>query len=183
MNASKPLVVNGVLVMVFSSGKIIELERAITQTVHGKKRIKIVKEHELTPHEDKDGYLRVRLSNNGKRIQFAVHQIVASAFLPNPQKHKSINHKDEDKKNNSSHNLEWCSVGYNNRYNSRYSRIRRNEKGVVQMTMSGDCVATYNSIKNAATSVNGKSSNIGNVCHGRMKSAYGFRWRFEGDNR
>lgn len=64
------------------------------------------------------GYELVCLRNEeGKRKQYTVHKIVATAFIPNPNGYPIINHKDENKLNNSISNLEWCSYSYNNTYN------------------------------------------------------------------
>lgn len=67
---------------------------------------------------DKDGYLMVTL-HYGKRKWVGVHRLVAQAFVPNPDNLPCVNHKDEDKSNNSVENLEWCSVAYNNGYGAR----------------------------------------------------------------
>lgn len=77
----------------------------------------------LKPTEDKDGYLVITLYNNGVKKQFRVHRIIATAFVPNPNKETKVNHKNEDKKDNRSLNLEWCSVGYNNSYGTRLDRV------------------------------------------------------------
>ena len=45
----------------------------------------------LRPFVDKDGYLNVVLSKNGKTKIFKVHRLVASAFVPNPQNKPQIN--------------------------------------------------------------------------------------------
>lgn len=55
------------------------------------------------------GYLRVTIG--GKSI--SVHRLVALAFLPNPMKHKEVNHIDGNKENNCLENLEWCSRSEN----------------------------------------------------------------------
>lgn len=62
----------------------------------------------LKPRVVKDGYYMVALYKNKKPINTSVHQIVASAFLPNPFKLHEVNHKDGVKTNNHVDNLEWC---------------------------------------------------------------------------
>ena len=53
-------------------------------------------------------YKVVRLSKNGIIKTKLVHRMVALAFIPNPDNKETVNHKDLDKFNNNSHNLEWC---------------------------------------------------------------------------
>lgn len=65
-----------------------------------------------------NGYSTVTLYNTGKRIaKVKVHRLVAEAFIPNPDNLPIINHKDENRMNNSADNLEWCTKLYNNTYN------------------------------------------------------------------
>ena len=79
----------------------------------------------LSPGKDKDGYLSVVLSCNGKLHLKKIHRLVAEAFIPNPDNLPQVNHKDEDKTNNRVDNLEWCNRKYNCNYGSR--NIRRRE--------------------------------------------------------
>lgn len=59
----------------------------------------------------KDGYERVRLTNNyGVVKDFRINRIVAEAFIPNPLGKPTVNHIDGDKRNNSVENLEWASL-------------------------------------------------------------------------
>ena len=50
-----------------------------------------------------------------------IHRLVAETFIPNPEQLPIINHKDEDKTNNTINNLEWCSYQYNSNYGSNPS--------------------------------------------------------------
>lgn len=57
----------------------------------------------------KDGYKLVGLSNGqaNNKTFFAVHRLVAQAFIPNPENKEQVNHIDGDKSNNKVTNLEW----------------------------------------------------------------------------
>ena len=61
----------------------------------------------LTPETNSNGYLRVELYNNGKRVHGRVHRLVAKTFIQNPYNLPEVNHIDGNKKNNSYTNLEW----------------------------------------------------------------------------
>ena len=78
----------------------------------------------LSPGKDKDGYLSVVLSCNGKHKKITIHRLVAQAFIPNPDDLPIINHRDEDKRNNRVDNLEFCDHKYNMNYGTRNTRIR-----------------------------------------------------------
>lgn len=63
----------------------------------------------IEPYKDKDGYLCVSLRSENASKGQKVHQVVAKAFLENPNKHKIVNHKNGHKFDNSISNLEWVS--------------------------------------------------------------------------
>lgn len=78
---------------------------------------------------DKDGYRKVLLySAPGIRKTFSVHRLVAQSFLSNPHNYPVVNHKDENKLNNHVSNLEWCCIGYNNRYGNRQRKAKETLK-------------------------------------------------------
>ena len=62
------------------------------------------------------GYVSACLSNHGARRYVAVHRIVASAFIPNPNGKPEVNHKDGDRSNNDVRNLEWVTRSENERH-------------------------------------------------------------------
>lgn len=70
----------------------------------------------LTPQLNEFGYEKVVLIKSGKRKNFKIHQLVAIAFLDNPDNLPCINHKDGNKRNNMVSNLEWCTFGENNKH-------------------------------------------------------------------
>ena len=84
--------------------------RSLNYRGHGKIQI-------LKPYKDSRGYLRIDLFKNRKKQICKLHRLVAFVFIPNNDETKmEINHKDENKENNSVENLEWCDRDYNNSY-------------------------------------------------------------------
>lgn len=59
------------------------------------------------------GYRMVRLTIGKNKKSYAIHRLVAEAFLPNPNKLDIVNHKDGNKLNNRVENLEWVSQSQN----------------------------------------------------------------------
>lgn len=70
----------------------------------------------LYKEPNKKGYLRVKLSKEGKQKKIRIHRLVGQAFIPNPDNLPQINHKDFNKQNNRADNLEWCDNWYNSHY-------------------------------------------------------------------
>lgn len=76
----------------------------------------------LKQTKTKDGYMQLGLHKNGKEQKVLVHQLVAMVFLDNPNNYVEVNHKDENKQNNSVSNLEWCNHKYNANYGTSQAR-------------------------------------------------------------
>lgn len=67
----------------------------------------------LKPATDKNGYLRITLTNNGKRKSYHVHRLVARAFLDNYDNKLQVNHKNGIKDDNRIENLEMVTLQEN----------------------------------------------------------------------
>lgn len=59
------------------------------------------------------GYFHVVLSKDNVKESKRVHRLVGFAFIANPLNYDQINHKDGNKQNNHSENLEWCNSKQN----------------------------------------------------------------------
>ena len=125
-----------------------------------------------------NGYCQVCLyAINGKNKRELVHRLVALAFIPNLNNYPCVNHKDENKENNSASNLEWCDRSYNVNYGSR------NEKAGKKIKKPIKCIETgiiYNSGVEAAKALGTTPDIISKVLHNksRCKTANGFHIEF-----
>lgn len=79
-----------------------------------------------------------------------VHRLVAKAFIPNPDNLTEVNHKDEDKLNNSVDNLEWCTRQYNLTYGTRIERISNKKRKRVSYIIELKTGFTFRSVNQAA---------------------------------
>ena len=73
-------------------------------------------------------YWRVAVQINNKQKHFAVHRLVAEAFIPNPNNLPQVNHIDGNKDNNTVSNLEWCDNSYNMRHALKIGLISREKE-------------------------------------------------------
>ena len=64
-------------------------------------------------HNCSGPYKKINLYRDGKYKSFLVHRLIATAFLPNPDNKREVNHIDGDKHNNSINNLEWATPSEN----------------------------------------------------------------------
>lgn len=116
-------------------------------------------------------YLQLVLHKNGTKSKKYIHRLVAEAFIPNPCGFSEVNHKDEDKTNNSVSNLEWCDSSYNNTYNQRHIKSRESlKKPIIVRNTNGEIIAEYPSISQASITLNIDKSNISKCCRGVMRS-------------
>src|SRR3990167_5183631 len=68
----------------------------------------------LKPTPNEKGYLKVKLQRDGHKKTFSVHQLVALTFIGQcPLDKTEINHKNDDKTDNRTENIEWANHSEN----------------------------------------------------------------------
>ena len=133
--------------------------------------LKYGKDRILKPFNNTCGYLRVYLCKDGQRKMLLVHRIVADTFISKPQGLDTVNHKDEDKTNNTVSNLEWMSRADNIRYSANKSVQMLDKK-------TGELLATFPSTNEAGRVTGITQQHISSCCNGKRKSAGGYVWRY-----
>lgn len=151
-------------------------------------RMATVEERILSKQLDKHGYFCVILRKNNIIKKYFVHRLVAEAFIPNPQSLYTVNHKNEIKTDNRVENLEWLSLIDNLRYGSHDKNMARTQtnradisKPVLQYSREGVFIAEYPSTKEVYRQTGYNFSYISNCCNGKIKSAYGYLWKWKSD--
>ena len=142
----------------------------------------------LKPIASYNGYQRVGLYKDGKMILFSVHRLVANAFLSNPSNLPQVNHKDENKLNNTVENLEWCTAKYNANYGNKSKRTvetkiqkgsyERFRQKVVKAVVCLETKKIYSSIKEASEVTGLNRAGLSRACTGVYKTCGGFHWSF-----
>ena len=100
--------------MVSNQGRVRSMDRVVCKKDNTKQYFagKI-----LIPYPGKTSpYLQLSLCKHGVRRHFMIHRLVAQAFLPEWNTIKEVNHKDGNKLNNCSDNLEMCTRRENYRH-------------------------------------------------------------------
>lgn len=139
--------------------------------VSSKGRVKNLKNGKILKNViDPHGYLRIKLGRGNMR---RIHRLVAQAFIPNPLNLPQINHIDECKTNNNVENLEWVSASQNVRHSAHQYSCNIN-----QLTLDGELVKAWDSLSQIERDTGYFKQAINQVCKGRLRQAYGFRWEY-----
>ena len=129
----------------------------------------------LKPRPNKDGYLYVNLSKNGKYTSKTIHRLVAKAFSPNPNGLTDVNHKDENKLNNDVSNLEWMTHKDNCNYGSHNTKLGESHSKPIYCV---ELNRTFKSAKEAAEELNLNKGNLSCCLNGKYQTTGGYHWNF-----
>ena len=138
----------------------------------------------LKPVLDGRGYYKANLYKQNKAYTRSIHRLVATEFIPNSDKLPEVNHKDEDKTNNSIENLEWCSHYYNSNYGTRNERVAKAITGSLNYGAKRvKCVETaeiFNCTRDAARKYNLELFSVSNAANPNQlqKTAGGYHWEY-----
>ena len=133
-------------------------------------------------------YYGFRVSVNNHLVCVLIHRLVAKAFVPNPHNYDFVNHRNENKLDNRSVNLEWCTAKYNTNYAScqirRANTLRTNRRArlinVCQYTTDGvfvRCFSTKGELEDNGFCV----KTVLRTCRKQQLTSDGYVWTFKND--
>lgn len=154
--------------------------RGLKRTVIKKNGVPFTaKECMLTPHRTPKGYLLADLWKENKEKRLYIHRLVAEAFIPNPGALKEVNHKDENKENNTVENLEWSSRLENVRYGTGIKRGGQSRsKKVYQYDMECHLIKVWDSTR-ACEKDGHDHTSVSDCCRGKNQTHHGFKWSYK----
>lgn len=129
---------------------------------------------------DNVGYKQIVLYKNGKRNYKRVHILVATAFIPNPEKLPQVNHKDGNKTNNNINNLEWTTNRINTKHgydNGLYTTHKR-KIGVKATNKETKEIIYFDSIRKLSKELNLNRKTVTNILNG-TKTTNNYNYEFE----
>lgn len=110
-------------------GRVRSLDHIVLQNNKGKLVETHYKGRILTHGKGRKNYWRITLCKNNVTEKIFLHQLVAQAFIPNPEDKKYIDHIDGNPENNFVDNLRWCTYLENNRNPVTVERLRESKVG------------------------------------------------------
>lgn len=149
------------------------------------------KEKILKQCKSTKGYFHVSLYKNSEKKTLKVHKLVAAAFIHNPDGKPHIDHINTIKYDNRVCNLRWCTAkeNMNNPISRKHFQVNAhfagkigkdncNSKAVYQYSLDGKLIRKWDSMMDVQRELGFIAGNISKCCLGKIKTAYGYKWKY-----
>lgn len=160
-------------------GRVKSVARTMPHKTHGTWKIR---ERILTQHwggKPNDQYRIVWLhKGKGEQHIFRVHRLVAEHFIPAIDGKPVVNHKDCNRDNNCSDNLEWCTNLENTHHAWEHGRCENVGNYQCVPVMCIETGERFDSLKSAGQAYGIGGENIGRQIAGKVKTAANRTWRY-----
>lgn len=164
---------------------------------------RILEEKILKNQVERKGYIGISLQIDGVKHREKIHRLIAEEFIPNPKNKAEVNHINGIKNDNRIENLEWVTPSENQKHayklglrvvtglqrktsRETIKRARpfaycKTRKRVNQYTKNEEYIRTWESIAEAIRKLGLRkgTSKISECCKGKIKTAYGYIWKYE----
>ena len=124
------------------------------------------------PHHSGYIYLRVNIK------KYALHRLVALAFIENTNNKPFVNHIDGNKTNNMVSNLEWVTCSENNLHNHKIGLTKGHKRKIIQYDLEMNKIKEFNTIKEASIELKICYSSIKAVLYKKQNKAGNFIFKY-----
>lgn len=152
---------------VSNDGRVKTLERK----VKWKNTLRTIKEKTLEPNLNTSGHYQMHFFDGTRHL---LHDLVAQAFIPNPNNYTTVHHKNEDKTDNRVENLMWMDFGEHTamHHNMRVDQID---------CITGEVLHQWESATEAAKQLGFSQAHISQCCNGKRNKHKGYKWSYSND--
>lgn len=125
-------------------------------------------------------FATVVLHNNTNTYRAVIRNLVAQAFIPNPDNFTGLRHKDGNQLNCEETNLEWYDPAYerSRRCQDNYYKYRDHQTSRRKPVRCIETGQEFESMKEASRQTGINPSYLTQVCVGRAHTAGGYHWEF-----
>ena len=118
---------------------------------------------------NENGYIRVYIYNK----TYALHRLIAKAFIENPHNKEQVNHIDGVKLNNSLENLEWVTNTENQIHKYKTGLADKSKRKIIQYDLEMNELNKFNSIVEASQKLKIEVGGIKAVLYNKQKTTAG----------
>lgn len=119
---------------------------------------------------------------DGQQKRMRVHRMVAMTFIDNPENKPYVNHINGNRSDNNVENLEWVTPSENTQHAVKTGLMNNGrKKAVIQYSLNGERMATFESASEAARQTGGSQSKITMCCKRQRQTANDYQWRYYDD--
>lgn len=133
----------------------------------------------LVISKNSQGYSRVMINKKAVRL----HRIIAEKYIPNPENHPIVDHKDDNKENNKINNLQWISYSENSKKayssNDKMKTMHNSECRRIIISEKDGVIKEHTSLRKCGSYLNRDVAAVYRALNGEWKLCAGHKLTYK----